>query len=387
LYAQSNGNANYDITGTGNSTVTGLYNSQIGNLATTWETDKVTNVGFDATFINNKFTLSVELYKKDISGLLFPSSLFASQGGAAAPYVNGGNITNKGIDIDFGYHGVAGNGLKYDIGVNFSHYSNKMVSLGGNLKYKDYNSSGSTRLQNFVRLQPGQPVGEFFGYQVQGLFQNQAEVDAAPAQAGKAPGTFRYVDVNHDGTINDQDRTFIGNPNPKFTGGLTLGASYKGFDFNAFFYGTYGNKVVNYIKYWTYFPQVFTGNVSADILSDKVWKPGADNSKATVPVLTRIANADNTGNFNSWYVESGTYVRLKSLTIGYIIPSSKIKSLGISKLRVYLLGNNLFTATKYSGLDPELQGSNLQSNTSFGIDFGNYPSNQKVYNIGVNATF
>lgn len=387
LYAKSNGNANYDITGTGNSTLTGLYKSQIGNQSTTWETDKVTNVGFDATFINNKFTLSVELYKKDISGLLFPSSLYAPQGGASAPYVNGGNISNKGIDIDFGYHGTAGNGLRYDIGLNFSHYKNKMVALGGGLKYKDYNSSGSTRLQNFVRLQPGQPVGEFFGYQVSGLFQNQAEVDAAPAQPGKAPGTFRYVDVDHNGTIDDKDRTFIGNPNPKFTGGLTLGASYKGFDFNAFFYGTYGNKVVNYIKYWTYFPQVFNGNVSADILGSNVWREGADNSHATVPQLSRNANLSTSSVFNSFYVENGSYLRLKSLTLGYTIPQSKIKSLGVNRIRVYLLANNLFTITKYKGLDPELQNSNLQDNTSFGIDFGNYPANQKIYNVGVNATF
>ncbi|MFC0515243.1 SusC/RagA family TonB-linked outer membrane protein [Mucilaginibacter angelicae] len=387
LYAKSNGNANYDITGTGNSTVTGLYKLQLGNLSTSWETDKVKNIGIDMTILNNKFSFSFEYFEKSVTGLLFQVHPLAPIDVPNAPYLNGGNILNKGFDFDAQYHGTAGSDFKYDLGLNFSHYSNVVKSLTGGLKYVDYNSSGSTRLQNFVRLQPGQPVSEFFGYKVIGLYKDAADIAASPTDGNARPGFFKYQDTNHDGKITADDRTFIGNPNPKFTGGFTLNMYYKGFDFNAFLYGSFGGKVVNYVKYWTYFPQVFTGNVSADILSDKVWKPGADNSKATVPVLTRIANADNTGSFNSFYIESGTYVRLKSLTIGYTIPSSKIKSLGISKLRVYLLGNNLFTATKYTGLDPELQGSNLQSNTSFGIDFGNYPANQKIYNIGVNATF
>jgi TonB-linked SusC/RagA family outer membrane protein len=387
LKKKTNGNANYDITGTGNSTITGLYKYQLGNLATTWETDKVKNIGLDMTLLNNKLSFSVEYFEKSITGLLFNLHPLSPIDVPNAPYINGGNILNKGIDFDAQYHGNIGSDFKFDLGINLSHYSNKVTSLAGGLKYLDINSAGSTRLQNFVRLQPGEPVGEFYGYKVIGLYKDAADIAASPTDGNAQPGFFKYQDTNHDGKITADDRTFIGNPNPKITGGFTLNMYYKGFDFNAFLYGSFGGKVVNYVKYWTYFPQVFTGNVSADILSDKVWKPGADNSRATVPVLTRIANADNTGNFNSWYVESGTYVRLKSLTIGYTIPNSKIKSLGISKLRFYLLGNNLFTATKYSGLDPELQGSDLTKSTSFGIDFGNYPANQKIYNIGVNATF
>ncbi|MDN3579684.1 SusC/RagA family TonB-linked outer membrane protein [Mucilaginibacter flavus] len=390
LYAQSNGNANYDINGTGNTTVTGLYKTQLGNLATTWETDKIKNIGFDATILNNKLDLSFEYFQKSVTGLLFPSTdpslALATVAVPNLPYVNGGNIQNNGVELTANYHGNVGSEFKYDLGLNVSHYSNLVKDLNG-IKYQDRNSNGSTRLQNFVRLQPGQPVGEFYGYQVIGLYKDAADIAASPTDGNAKPGLFKYADINHDGKIDANDKTFIGNPNPKFTGGFTLNMSYKNFDFNAFLYGSFGGKVFNYVKYWTYFPQVFTGNVSADILGPKVWKPGADNTNATIPVLTRTANADNTGQPNSWYVESGTYVRLKSLTLGYTIPNSQIKSLGIKKLRFYFLANNLFTITKYSGLDPELQPSSTTDNTSTGIDFGNYPANQKIYNIGVNATF
>jgi TonB-linked SusC/RagA family outer membrane protein len=390
LYAQSNGNANYDITGTGNSTVTGLYRIQQGNLATSWETDKIKNIGFDATFLNNKLDFTFEYFQKSVTGLLFqstdPAISLAPAAVANLPYVNGGNIKNKGFEIVTSYHGNVGSDWKYDLSLNVSHYSNTVTDLNG-LKYQDRNSGGSTRIQNFVRLQPGQPVGEFYGYKVIGLYRDAADIAASPTDVNARPGLFKYADVNGDGKISSDDKTFIGNPNPKFTGGFTLNLTYKNFDLNAFLYGSFGGKIFNYIKYWTYFPQVFTGNVSADILGPKVWKPGADNSQATIPVLTRTANADNTGDPNSWYVESGTYVRLKSLTLGYTLPNAQIKAIGIKRLRFYLLANNLFTITKYSGLDPELQPSTLTDNTSFGIDFGNYPAGQKMYSIGVNASF
>jgi TonB-linked SusC/RagA family outer membrane protein len=391
LYKQSNGNSNYDINGTGNSTVTGLYRFQAGNIQTSWENDIIKNIGFDATLLNNRLDISAEYFRKSVTGLLFqdkdPSKTLAPLNVENAAFVNGGGILNTGYELSVNYHGSIGSDFKYDLGLNASHYHNVVQSLNNGAKYINYNSAGSTRIQNFVRLQPGQPVGAFYGYKVIGLYKDAADIAASPTDGNAKPGLFKYADVNGDGKITVDDKTFIGDPNPKYTGGFTLNLSYKNFDLNAFLYGSFGGKIFNYVKYWTYFPQVFTGNVSADILGPKVWRPGADNSKATIPVLTRIANADNTGEPNSWYLESGNYVRLKSLTLGYTVPNSKIKALGIKKLRFYFLANNLFTITKYSGLDPELQASNLNDNTSFGIDFGNYPANQKIYNIGVNASF
>ena len=384
LYAANPGGSYYDINGTSNSTILGTQKSQIGNLSTTWETDKVSDVGLDFS-IFNKIDVSVDYFKKTVSNLLFKKTLSPQDGGASAPYVNAGDLQNTGFDFNINFHDNIGD-FKYSIGLNATHYANLVKALPKGTAYLDINSSGSTRLQNFVRLQPGQPVGEFFGYKEVGLYKDAADVSGSPGYQGAKPGLLKFADVNGDGKIDANDRTFIGNPNPSIYGGLNLTGSYKGFDFAAFFYGVAGNDVVNYTKYWTDFPQVFDGNVSANIITDS-WHPGADNSKATIPVLTRQASLGNTANFSSYYIESGSYLRLKSLQIGYTVPSATLKTIGIDKLRIYILGNNLFTATGYSGMDPELQNSNLGANTSFGIDFGNYPSNQKRYSVGVQATF
>jgi len=384
LFAANPQNSYYDIGGSGNSAVLGIYNSQVGNALTTWETDKVTNVGFDATILNNKLEIGFELYKKDIKNLLFQPSVSNVGGGATPAFVNAGNISNKGFDLNVTYHGNVGSDFKFDITGNITSYKSRVISLPEGKKYYDFNSAGSTRIGSFTRFQPGQPMGEFFGYVVQGLFRDAADVSSSPTQESAAPGLFKYKDVNGDGKITDADRTFFGNPNPDFTYGFTLNANYKNFDFNAFFYGSKGNQNINYVKYWTDFPQVFKGGVSRGIIANS-WTP--TNQNASIPVLTAAANFSNTAVFNSYYMESGSYLRLKTLTLGYSIPNSQVKQIGISRLRIYLQGANLFTITKYKGLDPEIQPSDLNNSTNFGIDFGNYPANQKTYLIGVQATF
>ena len=384
LYGATGGNSYYDINGTGNSTAIGAYASQLGNKQTSWEIDKELNVGVDASLFNH-LDFSLEYYKKSVTGLLFRPQVLAQQTFASPAFINAGDIENKGIDFNLNYHANV-NDFHFNVGMNVSHYTNMVKSLDASHKYLDESSSGSTRLANFTRLQPGQPMGEFFGYQSEGLYKDAADVASSPAYAGARPGFLKFKDVNGDGKIDANDRTFIGNPNPKLTGGLSLNASYKGFDMTAFFYGVYGNKVANYTKYWTDFPQVFDGNVSANVIANS-WKPGADNSHATIPVLSRQATLGNTGSFNSWYLEDGSFLKLKSLQIGYSLPASVLSHVGISKFRVYVLANNLFTLTKYTGLDPELQNSSISNNTSFGIDFGNYPANEKRYSVGVQVTF
>lgn len=389
LYGSTGGNSFYDINGTGSSSVLGTYASQLGNTRTSWETDKELNLGIDATLLNH-IDFSLEYYKKTVTGLLFKPQLLAHETFASAPYVNAGNIQNTGIDFSANYHGNI-NEFRFNVGINLSHYNNLVKSLDASIPYLDENSDGSTRIANFSRLQPGQPLGEFYGYQVLGLYKDAADVASGAQYSGAKPGFFKLKDVNGDKKIDANDRTFIGNPNPKLTGGLNLSAGYKNFDLTAFLYGVYGNKVANYTKYWTDFPQVFDGNVSADILA-KSWHAGADNSHATIPVLSRQASLGNTAAFNSFYLENGSFLRLKSLQVGYTMPASMLKNSGISKVRIYVLVNNLFTITKYSGLDPELQNSALYNssrgdNTSFGIDFGNYPADEKRYSLGLQVTF
>ena len=381
LFSSNAFNSYYDITGSGTSSVMGFYASQLGNPATTWEQDILTDVGADINI--KKFDITIDWFKKAISGLLFQPQLPATAGGANAPYVNFGNIQNVGIDGSITYHGTVNRDFHFDITATATHYASKVVSLPQGRKYVDFTNAGSNRIGAFTRFQPGQPIGEFFGYKVDGYFKDAGEA-AKSNQQDAAPGLFKYDDVNHSGGINDSDRTWIGNPNPKLTYGLNLAASYKGFDFAAFFYGNYGSEIFNYVKYWIDFPQVFQGNVSSDLIQNS-WSPTNLNPK--YPKISGTPGFSSTNAINSWYVEKGSYFRLKSLTIGYTIDPNLLKKVGIDRLRVYIQGANLFTITPYKGLDPELQGSNLSDQTNFGIDLGNYPANQKTYILGLSLTF
>ena len=177
--------------------------------------------------------------------------------------------------------------------------------------------------------------------------------------------------------------------------------SYRNFDLSTFLYASVGNKVINYVRYWTDFPQVFEGAVSNDAVNNSAKLINASgqptyykdptahvaNPGAFVPLLERSANFSNTTTFNSYYMESGTFLRMKSLILGYTIPTKVLNRFFIDQFRIYVQASNLFTVTKYTGLDPELQTSDLNNNTNFGIDLGNYPANQKVYTVGVNVSF
>lgn len=369
------GNAYYDINGTSTGTVQGFIASRIGNPKTSWEEDKLTNFGIDGTFFNNKIDFSIEYYKKSIEGLLFADQSPATVGGAALPAVNIGNIENKGLDFSTTYHGSVGSDLKFDIGAIVTTYKSNITDIPG--KFFD---AGASRIGNFVRNQVGQPIGAFFGYEVERLFRDAADVTGSPVQDAAAPGRFKYRDVNGDKKISADDRTFFGDPNPDFTYGLNLGANYKGLDFSAFFYGSEGNEAINYVRYWTDFYPSFQGAKSLDLLNNS-WTP--QNLNAKTPIAENASNFSNNSVPNSYYLEDASFLKLRSLVIGYTIPAAKLKRFGIDRMRVYVQGANLFTITKYTGLDPELIGSTA----AFGIDYGNYPNNQKNYNFGVNLTF
>ncbi|WP_423149200.1 SusC/RagA family TonB-linked outer membrane protein [Rubrolithibacter danxiaensis] len=393
IFGGNNQTAYYPIGG-GNGIQQGFLSSDLGNPATGWEEDIVTNAGFDATILNNHVTLSAEWYKKKINGLLFRESLPYTVGGATAPYVNLGDIQNTGLDVSVGYNSSQSKDFKYNVGVNFTTYDNKIISVPGNF----FETSGS-RIGNLIRNQVGHPVASFYGYQVQGLFRDSLDVLNSPTQGGSAPGRFKYKDVDGDGAVTDKDRTFIGNPNPDFTYGINIGASYKNFDLSTVLFGSQGNQALNYTKYWTDFLGSFVGGKSKALLT--AWEPVdrsaprgqwvASNPNATTPVAESASTISNSGAMNSYYVEDASFLKMRSLQIGYTIPATALSRLGISRLRVYVQGANLFTITKYSGMDPELVPSsgNLggdQQSAGFGVDYGNYPNNQKSFLFGVNLT-
>jgi TonB-dependent starch-binding outer membrane protein SusC len=378
LYGGGPGDAYYDISGTTTSIVQGFRQTNIGSPVTGWEQDIITDAGLDASLLGNRFDLSFDWYKKKISGLLFTDQAHIyGVGIATLPLVNIGDIENNGIDASLTYHGTVGRDFKFDAGLLFSHYKSLVVSIPGVGGYFD---AGGSRIGNFVRNQIGHPVGSFFGYRVAGIFQSADEVSKSAIQDQAAPGRFRYADINNDGKISDSDRVFFGNPNPKFTYGFNLSASYKGFDFSMFLYGSQGNDVINYVRWWTDFWAAQAGVKSKNLLYNS-WSP--ENPNAKTPIAENAGNFSNSGVVNSYYKEDGSYLRCKSMVIGYTVPLKILSAARISSLRIYVQAANLFTITKYTGLDPELSGGN----SAFGIDYGNYPNNQKSYLVGLNVAF
>jgi TonB-linked SusC/RagA family outer membrane protein len=376
LFGSTASNSNYDITGSSTSTVQGFYASRIGNPATGWQKDSKTDIGLDAILWNGKLTFSADYFQKESSGLLFPLALPALLGGATPPDVNVGNVKNTGFELLLGSKGSFTKDLRYDLTATFTTYKNNIVSIPG-VKYFD---DGGLRNGNAVRNEVGHPISSFYGYQVIGLFQDASDVSKSATQADAAPGRFKYADLNGDGAITTDDRTFIGNPNPNFILGLNIGLNYKNFDFSMFLYGTFGNDVFNYTKYWIDFYQGFEGNKSKRALTES-WTPSRGGNK--VPIQEFTSNFSSDGAVNSYYIENGSYFRNKSMQLGYSLPKALVQKAKIDRLRIYVQATNLFTFTKYSGLDPEVQGGS----SAFGLDFGTYPANQKQYLVGVNVTF
>ncbi len=383
LYGSSAGRSYYAIDGSSTLPTSGFYRSNIGNAATTWEADIISNIGIDATILNSKIDLTVDYYKKKISGLLFTASGTSYDrvfvGGASLPRVNIGDMQNTGIDANATYHGSAGKDFKFDISGTFTSYNNKIVSLPG-LPY--FNGPGIRNITP-TRNQVGHGVGSFFGYKVIGLFQSADDVAKSPTQSGAQPGLFKYQDANGDGKIDANDRTYIGNPNPKFTYGLNISMSYKNFDFSTFFFGSSGNDIFNNTLTFTDFPDFFKGGIRREAAINS-WTP--TNTNTSIPKLVNAGTFSSDQVANSYFISKGSYLRNKQMQLGYSLPSSVLSRFGVDHLRIYIQSANLFTITKYKGLDPELQSSDINNTIGFGIDNGNYP-HTAAYLVGVNLNF
>jgi hypothetical protein len=296
-------------------------------------------------------------------------------------------MSDKGVDIELSYRNKFGEvGLEASLLV--SAYKNRIDKIAEGVPYFDaYNQTNTAnRINGFpTRDQVGHPMGAFFGYKVQGIFQTKAEVSEAPKQSFADQGKFRFENVNSsDNVINTDDRTFIGDPNPKFTYGFNLTLTWRNFDLTAFLYGSQGNDIYNYNRWWVDFWPSFQGVKSRNALYNS-WSPSktaAQNAAAKVPMASGKGDFSTNTEISSYFIEKGSFAKLKNLQLGYTLPKELLSKVGIGSLRVYLQGVNLFTITKYTGLDPELGGYD----TAFGIDAGNYPL-VKQYLVGLNVSF
>ncbi|SMO54972.1 TonB-linked outer membrane protein, SusC/RagA family [Fodinibius sediminis] len=388
LFAPSNVGTYYDITGSNSSTQLGFSQSRIGNPDAKWEKNINMNIGLDATLFDGRLELNADYYKKDVEDLLYNPPLPATAGSAAQPYVNVGNMTNTGLDASMSLFGNITDDLEYNTTVTFTTYNNEIKKISRDVTYFEqaFNRFGASGI---VRNAVGHPVSSYYGYKVVGFWDDEEEIANGPTQDDAAVGRFRYQDTDGDGEITPEDRTFLGNPNPDFTYGVNFGLNFKAFDFSMFWYGSQGNDLWNQVKWWTDFYPNFAGAKSKTMLYDS-WTP--DNPNASAPILEAASTFSTNEVQNSYYVEDGSYLRLKNVQLGYTIPKDILAPSGISSLRVYVQAANLITVTNYSGPDPEVgynAGGGADAGgapTAFGIDEGAYPT-ARQFRVGISLSY
>jgi TonB-linked SusC/RagA family outer membrane protein len=380
LYGGDVASSSYDINGSNSSAVTGFYRTRIGNPDAKWETSVTKNVGIDGQFLGGKIDLIVDFWQKDTKDLLLQVPITATAGpNAAPPSVNVGEMRNRGIDIFIGTKGNLTNDITFEANFNGSFLKNEITALAPGLTYLTTVNPGYRGI-NPIRNQLGYSISAFYGYQVVGLFRDADEVSNSAKQDGAGPGRFRYKDINGDNVINDKDRTYLGSPVPKFTGGFNFILRSKGFDLEGYIYGSFGNKIFNVSKWFTDFYPSFQGAAISERVKDS-WT--FENPNSSIPIFESASNFSTNTQSNSFYVESGNYVRFQNITLGYTLPTALLSRIKMTKLRVFISTNNLFTITKYDGLDPAVGGA---ADTNFGIDLGNYPVTRS-YSAGLNLAF
>lgn len=367
--------SSYPMDGGNSSLTTGFESLAFGNENAKWETTTSYNLGVDAILLS-RLNVSVDFWKRLTNDMLYPRGVPGVLGIATAPSINIGDMENKGVDVELNYSSSASKDFKYRLGLSFSHYRNKILRLTD--EDNESITGPSYRDHSYTRAEKGTSFPEFFGYNVLGIFQSQEEADAhAPFESYNAPGRFKFEDVNGDGIINSDDRTYIGSPHPIFTSGLNANFSYKGIDLSMSFYASVGNKIANIVRRQTDF-NFFQKNRSKRRLYESWGSPYlSDNSKATMP----IAEVNDATSMlpSSYFIEDGSFLRLQSLQIGYTIPNRLTNRIKMSNARIYVSATNLFTITNYSGLDPQIQ----TGGRSLGIDDGIWQTPRR-FMIGLN---
>ena len=382
----------------------GLVLNGLANPDLTWEKTTQTDIGIDAAFLNNKITFTADYYVRESSDFLLDVNVPAQTGFSTATR-NVGSIRNKGLELSLQYRS-AEHEFQWSLGANLTTVNNEILSFTdgltsiGNFTSLDFRNYGGNVWTTFSQSRVGGEVGAFYGFRSAGIFQTQAEIDAlnqaTSDQYGNgsfyqvsdtSPGDRKFVDLNGDSRITDDDREIIGSPIPDFFGGINFDGSYKQFDFSLFVYTSIGNDILNYAKRNLQNFDAAAGvglqNMGSEFYLNH-WTP--ENQTTT---YTRLVSYDKNGNnrVSDVYVEDGSFVRLKNIQVGYTFPQAFTDKVYMKKLRVYLSAQNLFTITNYSGLDPEIGDvSGSDGLSSNGVDVGSYPTS-KFFTLGVNLGF
>lgn len=363
----------------GGEVVEGRANTTLQNNDLVWETSAMTNFGVDAGFLNNRLNVTLEYFDKRTRDLLVNPPIPAYIG-ALAPAQNAGDMQNKGFEGSINFRNREGE-FRYDISANASFIKNKVLNLGGG---EAFTAADVNRLGNTTRMEEGEEFAFFYGRKTDGIFNTQEEIDnyqqnGELIQPNARPGDVKFVDLNNDGTINDEDRTKLGSAMPDFTYGLNANFEYKNFDLKLFFQGVYGNETVNAISVFNRNPQGIWNSYESRL--DR-WTP--ENPNTNEPRMTAADPNVNIA-FSDRYVEDGSYLRLRNIQLGYTFTENLIQDIGVKSLRLYVSSDNLFTITDYTGYEPEV--GDLFGNPFYnGVDMATYPQ-ARTFIAGLNISF
>lgn len=355
----------------------------------TWEETRTANIGLDGNLWNGRLTFTADYYVQETKNILLGINMPSSIGMGGSPIMNAGVISNKGFELAVNHRNTIGE-LSYNVGLNLSTVENevKEVTVGSVQEFAGWKSHEESEI-NAAKV--GYPIGAFFLVKTDGIFQNEAEIqahtkDGKLIQPNAKPGDIKYIDANNDGQISYDDRRYAGDPFPDFSFGIRMGAQYKGFDLNLFFDGTYGNKIYNYTRTRMESNNEMR-NYSTKILDS--WTP--QNTNTDIPRFDMIDLNENSKRVSDRWLENGSYIRLKTLEFGYSLPTQWLSKAKIDRLRIYTAMENLFTITKYKGYTPDL-GQNSDMNGggtgvfTRGVDYGRYPQARTI-SLGIQLNF
>lgn len=345
----------------------------IANNDLTWESTAQVDIGADIGLFEDRIIINTDYYRMVTSDLLFEVPL-PEYSGFSTALRNAGEVENRGYELGISSRNIVG-AFKWNMDVNFSINRNKILKLSDTVDVFYKNTPGAVLGGENQILRVGEPVGMFYGYVYEGVQQEGEEV----LSGGEGVGGEKFKDVNEDGMLTSEDRTIMGNPNPDFIWGFNNTFTFKGFDLNIFFQGSQGNEIANYTRYEL---DGLIGKSNATSAMKDSWTP--ENTNTDVPAIKA-----RPARFSSRWIEDGSYIRLKSLAIGYTLPKSWVQKMNMRSFKIYVSGQNLWTATNYSGVDPEVsfRSSGAQdSNRNLGLDFASYPM-AKSYTVGLSVGF
>lgn len=361
----------------GNEIVGGATQREFANSEIHWEVSEQLNLGVDFGLFNNKLRGSLDYFIRDTKDMVIPNPV-PMYAGLGRPNANVGTMQNKGLELVLNYSDRTESGFEYDFNFNISRIRNKVTGLS---QLSEIPGGDIFRLGYTTLTREGFELATFWGLKTDGIFKTQDEIDqyaieGVKIQPDAVPGDVKYIDLNGDGKINGDDNTKLGSGWADFTGGFNASFAYKGFDLSLFLQGTYGNDLV-YGKILTLYNTVVNEtNVSKDMINRF---PNGD--------MPRISNDDNNNNraFSDRYIEDGSYLRIRNLQLGYTLPQSLFSKIGVSRLRIYISGENLKTFSSYNGLDPEIY-AQYGNALHYGVDNGTYPV-PRTFTGGINITF